>query len=33
MKTVIYALLEIITAIAIIGIFATAYVLMASSPT
>jgi len=33
MKTVIYALLEIITALAIIGIFATAYVLMASSPT
>ena len=33
MKTVIYALLEIITALAIIGIFAVVYVMMASSPT
>jgi len=33
MKTVIYALLEVITALAIIGIFAVVYVMMASSPT
>jgi len=33
MKTVIYAILEIITALAIIGIFAVVYVMMASSPT
>jgi hypothetical protein len=33
MKPVIYALLEIITALAIIGIFAVVYVMMASSPT
>ena len=33
MKPVIYALLEIITALAIIGIFAVAYILIASSAT
>jgi len=33
MKSVIYTLLEIITALAIIGIFAVVYVMMASSPT